>query len=504
LGGGAPARRPRVAQRHAGGRNFGDSAKPRASPASRWFTQNMLRSRGSAARPWTRLAASPLFVVSFASVLYACSDDSTGDDGNGGSSGSSGTSPAGGSSGAGGSAGTGAGTGGGGSGTGGAGGSGGSAGGGTGGSSGTSGTAGVNAGGAGSSGAGAGGDAGLGANGGASGGGSSGASGSAGDAGSAGNAGTGGGGGGTCPSGVTGQPTLTGTPTRVASVPPPDAFNMDNGNFGNVEGPVWIGDALYVSEMSYMAYDSQEQNVKMSRILKVTSDGTTTIHIADSGSNGIAVDANGDMIAAVHKDGTLTRFAMPSGTPATPVASMFMNARFNSPNDLAIRSDGNIYFSDPNHQAPNTPPQSATRAYRVAPGGAITPIPNEQSPDQLGNPNGITLSLNEDFLYVAAAVGRRYPVMADGSLGAGTDFPAISSGDGMVVDCAGNLYVARDQSVSVYTPDGTSIGSIPVPEVQSVTNVAFGGADRQTLYITGLGNQKGLFTYPLNLPGKPY
>jgi gluconolactonase len=157
------------------------------------------------------------------------------------------------------------------------------------------------------------------------------------------------------------------------------------------------------------------------------------------------------MIAAVHKDGTLTRFAMPSGTPATPVASMFMNARFNSPNDLAIRSDGNIYFSDPNHQAPNTPPQSATRAYRVAPGGAITPIPNEQSPDQLGNPNGITLSLNEDFLYVAAAVGRRYPVMADGSLGAGTDFPAISSGDGMVVDCAGNLYVARDQSVSVYT-----------------------------------------------------
>jgi gluconolactonase len=287
-------------------------------------------------------------------------------------------------------------------------------------------------------------------------------------------------------------------------VPPPDAFNMDNGNFGNVEGPVWIGDALYISEMGYMPYDQANQNVRMSRILKVTSDGTTTIHIADSGSNGLAVDANGDIVAAVHKDGTLTRYAMPSGTPATPIASMFMSARFNSPNDLAIRTDGNIYFSDPSHQAPNTLPQAATRAYRVAPGGEITPLPNAQAPDNLGQPNGVTLSLDENSLYVAASVGRRYPIMADGSVGAGVDFPAASNGDGMVIDCAGNLYVAHDQVVSVYDSEGGTIGTITVPELQSVTNVAFGGADHQTLYITGLGNQKGLFTLPLNLPGRPY
>jgi gluconolactonase len=202
---------------------------------------------------------------------------------------------------------------------------------------------------------------------------------------------------------------------------------------------------------------------------------------------------------------------MPSGMPGTPVASTFMSARFNSPNDLAIRSDGNIYFSDPPHQAPNTLPQPATLVYRVAPSGDITPIPNAEAPDQLGNPNGVTLSLNEDFLYVSASVGRRYPVMADGSLGAGTDFPATAGGDGMVIDCAGNLYVARDQGVSVYTPDGTSIGTITVSganalgqNIQSVTNVAFGGPDHQTLYITALGNGKGLFTLPLNLPGRPY
>jgi gluconolactonase len=308
----------------------------------------------------------------------------------------------------------------------------------------------------------------------------------------------------TCPSGLTGTPTLAGTPMRVASVPPPDSFNMNNGNFGNVEGPVWIDDALYVSEMSYMAYDQTNSNVKMSRILKVTSSGQASVHVADSGSNGLAVDANGDLVAAVHKDGSITRLPLPSGA-AVPVASVYMSSRFNSPNDLAIRSDGTIYFTDPNFQAPNSLPQAQTRVYRVAPGGQAEPIPTA-APDMFGNPNGITLSLAEDFLYVAAQTGRRYPVMTDGSIGAGQDFAAASGGDGMAIDCAGNLYVTKANSavVSVYEPSGDKIGDITVPDVQAVTNVAFGGAERKTLYITGLGNNKGLFTLTLDIPGRPY
>jgi gluconolactonase len=291
----------------------------------------------------------------------------------------------------------------------------------------------------------------------------------------------------------------------VAGVPPPDAFNMNNGTFGNIEGPVWIGDALYVSEMSNMAYDSQNSNVKMSRILKVTTAGETTIEIADSGSNGHAVDPDGNIVAAVHKDGSLTRYGLPGGTPATPLVTGFMNARFNAPNDVAIHTNGTMYFTDPNFQAPNNLPQAQTRAYRIAPGGSTAePIPNAQSPDQFGNPNGITLSLDEDYLYVAASNGRRYPVMADGTLGAGENFAAANGGDGMVIDCAGNLYVAKQGNVEVYRPDGSSIGNIPVPDVQSVTNVAFGGTDHQMLYITGLGNNKGLFQKPMNLPGRPY
>ena len=128
------------------------------------------------------------------------------------------------------------------------------------------------------------------------------------------------------------------------------------------------------------------------------------------------------------------------------------------------------------------------------------------SPDTIQNPNGVTLSLAEDYLYVAASTGKRYPVMDNGTLSAGEDFAATNGGDGMVIDCAGNLYVAKSNSanVEVYTPSGDPIGTIAVPEVQAVTNVAFGGSDHKTLYITGLGNEKGLFKLALDIPGRPY
>jgi gluconolactonase len=181
------------------------------------------------------------------------------------------------------------------------------------------------------------------------------------------------------------------------------------------------------------------------------------------------------------------------------LATSYMNARFNSPNDLAIRSDGNIYFSDPTYQAPSSRPQTMTRAYRRAPDGTVTALV-----DSLGNPNGVTLSLDEDFLYVAASSGKRFALMADGSAGPAQDYAPASGADGMVIDCAGNLYVAKSRAVEVYDPMGNSIGAISVSDVQSVTNLAFGGADRKTLYITGLGNNKGLFKVSLDIPGRPY
>lgn len=380
--------------------------------------------------------------------------------------------------------------------------------GGTGGASGSGGTTASGSGGGGSGGMPSAGQPGTGgaagSSGGTAGGGGVGVGGSAGASAGTGGQGTAGTSTGSCPSGITDTPTL-GPATRVASVPPPDSFNMNNGTFGNIEGPLWLGDALYVSEMGPDSYTSQDSNIKKSRILKVTPSGQTSIFIADSGSNGLASDADGNIVAAVHKDGSITRFAMPSGTPA-PIVGMYMGARFNSPNDLAIHSNGTIYFSDPSFQAPNTLPQAATRVYRVAAGGQTAePIPSASMPDTFNNPNGVTLSLAEDYLYVAASTGRRYPVMSDGTLGAGADYAPLDGGDGLAVDCAGNLYVAKSNqpNVVVYKPDGSMIGQVTA-DVQAVTNVAFGGADGKTLYVTGLGNNKGLFQLPLNIPGRPY
>ena len=148
-------------------------------------------------------------------------------------------------------------------------------------------------------------------------------------------------------------------------------------------------------------------------------------------------------------------------------------------------------------------PQAKTRAYRVPPGGQ----PEEIEPAvTLNQPNGMTLSKNRDFLYIAGNQLKKYPVMADGSLGPSSDFVAGGKGDGMVVDCGDNLYVATGTNVTVYSPTAQVLGTITVPGIQDITNVAFGGTDHKTLYVSGQGGKdaKGLFKIPMNVAGFPY
>lgn len=314
----------------------------------------------------------------------------------------------------------------------------------------------------------------------------------------------------TCPAGPFGAPIPSGaTPARIAGVPPSDAFNNTNNNFGIIEGPVWIGDALYVSEIGTASASPDggpPPPNPPSRILKLTLDGTVTVAFADSGSNGLAVDKDGNLYGAVHKDGSITRFDLTTGI-ATPVVTTYMGNRFDSPNDLSIRSDGNIYFSDPDYQAAPTRPQPMTGLYRGVPGSTVGQLIDAT----LSEPNGVTLSLDENTMYVASTGGiYKYPVMTDGSVGAGAVFAQSVNGDGMAIDCGGNLYVAEvnTSTVVVLSPSGTQIGDLSVPSgsVQSVSNVAFGGSDHKTLYITALGSgmQKGVFQVALSIPGMPY
>ena len=86
------------------------------------------------------------------------------------------------------------------------------------------------------------------------------------------------------------------------------------------------------------------------------------------------------------------------------MADKFNGKRFNAPNDLAVRSDGTIYMSDPTFNAPSPPPQGQTYVYRVSPGGEVEPIPSAADPDVFSNPNGVTLSLAEEGVRFCADV----------------------------------------------------------------------------------------------------
>jgi gluconolactonase len=309
-----------------------------------------------------------------------------------------------------------------------------------------------------------------------------------------------------CPAGTfSGNPIPAGAvPTRIAGAPPTaDAFNMYA--FGNVEGPVWLGDGLYFSDM-------KNGDLPPSRILKITESDVVSIFIADSGSNGLAVDMAGNLVTANHGKQGIVRFHMPDATPSTLV-STYGGKPFNCPNDLAIRSDGTIYFTDPTHQNEASPPQGGpsqgTRVYQLLPGASSATVIT----DYLNQPNGITLSLDEQTLIVDGGDGvKKYPITAGVVATTGTPFGPSDvtniNTDGMVLDCAGNLYVPVVSSTNLFViaPDGTKIGTIVVDGPSAVTNAAFGGSDHRMLYITGQGNdtQRGVFKMHMNFPGMPY
>jgi gluconolactonase len=306
-----------------------------------------------------------------------------------------------------------------------------------------------------------------------------------------------------CPPGPFGAPVPSGaTPQRIDGVPPADAFNKQGSDRTNIEGAVWIGNTLYVSEFPFTPAPA-------SRVLAIVpaasgTSATVSVAIADCGANGMAVDAQGNLVTTDHKLGAIVRYTFPLGTPATIVGT-YDGKRFNSPNDLAIRSDGTIYFSDPDYQAPSMHPQMQTRFYRVAPGSS-----EARAIEQRSQPNGVTLSPDEKTLYVAGSDGiLAYPVKDDGDIapGSGVRVSGFNGGaDGLAVDCAGNLYATSGQRVAVLSPSGMEIASIPVSGAESVTNVAFGGPERKTLFITSMGTntQRGVFRVELNVPGMPY
>lgn len=297
-----------------------------------------------------------------------------------------------------------------------------------------------------------------------------------------------------CTTGDVGAPTLDNLNVQVFSR---QADNVGGGF--NWEGVVWTDGALYWSQIADGSNVAQIHR-------KVPGQDTEYGFIADSGSNGLAIDANGDLVAATHlPSGQISRFALPGGT-RTLGAEQFNGQAFNSPNDLVIRSDGNIYFTDPSYQAGGNEPQPANRVYRISPSGDVSIV--DASYDQ---PNGVTLSPDGNTLYVAGGPLQAYPLDGQGVPGDPVTLNGgLNSPDGMTVDCAGNVYVAEygGRDVRVFSADGNDLGRINSDLFNSpITNVAFGGPDMRTLYISGPvngSNSGGIFSVEMSIPGMPY
>jgi gluconolactonase len=243
-----------------------------------------------------------------------------------------------------------------------------------------------------------------------------------------------------------------------------------------LEGPVWIGSTgtLYFS-------DTQPGE----RIFELTPPALVpALLIEASGSNGLALDSDDKLVVADQGNKRIVRVDPLTGM----VMAVVVPTGAFKPNDIIVRSDNNIYFTDPD-----------TGFYRVSPGGALTgPL------KQVNRPNGVVLSPDENTLYVGDVGNkqiRKFAVMPDGAVDTGSSqlFVTAKGGavDGMCVDCAGNLYASTSVGVEIYSPAAMALGTVPTG---FSSNCTFGGSDRKTLYVAARTLLKAV---PMTVPGLP-
>ncbi|KRA53985.1 gluconolactonase [Pseudoxanthomonas sp. Root65] len=289
-----------------------------------------------------------------------------------------------------------------------------------------------------------------------------------------------------CPADPGQAPTGELTATRVA------AAKVDDDQDRLYEGAVWKDGALYLSDFVHSGRFP-------SRIRRFTPPDRWETVVGDSGSNGLALDTEGHLIAATHDRKQVARVDLEDGS-RTALVSSFDGAPFNSPNDLVMAADGTLYFTDPDYQRKAAPGgQPLTRVYRHHEGKTTV------VDDTLRNPNGIALSPDGDTLYVAGGTDEgdvlRAYALRDGVPGPGRDLARINGGDGLAVDCLGNVYVTEhgERRVRVFSPAGEVLATIRVDA--NITNAAFGGQDRRTLFLTGAAS---LWSIDLDVAGLPY
>ena len=253
--------------------------------------------------------------------------------------------------------------------------------------------------------------------------------------------------------------------------------------FDWVEGPVWFGDA------NCLLFSDIPNN----RIMRWSPDTGISIYREPSNfSNGHTRDLQGRLISCEHGTRRVTRTEH-DGT-ITVIADSFEGKRLNSPNDVVVKSDGTIWFSDPhygimtNYEGHKSEQELPCHVYCVNPdAGSIAAVITD-----MNCPNGLAFSKDEKLLYVAdtgrmfsqdAQEMRVYDV-ADNACSNGRHFHTVDPGasDGFRLDSDGNVWTSAADGVHCIAPDGILIGKVLVPE--HVSNICFGGRAKQQLFIT--------------------
>jgi gluconolactonase len=254
------------------------------------------------------------------------------------------------------------------------------------------------------------------------------------------------------------------------------------------EGPAWFAAGRYLVW-------SDIPNNRMLRYVE-PSGRVSVFREPSNNSNGNTVDNQGRLVTCEHLTRHVTRTEIDGSISV--VAERWRGKRLNSPNDVVVKSDDSIWFTDPaygidsdNEGDRAAPEIDGCHVYRVGPSGTV-----ERVIDDMVRPNGLAFSPDESLLYVADTGVthkengprhiRRFAVSKDGkSVTGGEVFAKCEVGlfDGFRVDRQGRIWASTDEGVHCYDPDGTLIGTIQIPEI--VANVTFGGAKLNRLFICG-------------------
>jgi gluconolactonase len=255
------------------------------------------------------------------------------------------------------------------------------------------------------------------------------------------------------------------------------------------EGPAWFAAGRYLVW-------SDIPNNRMLRLNECNA-SVSVFRTPSQNSNGNTVDRQGRLITCEHLARRVTRTE--HNGSISVLADTYKGKRLNSPNDVVVKCDGSIWFTDPDYGLlydyegrRDKSEIGACHVYRISPDTGETTV----VADHFSKPNGLAFSPDERFLYISDTGCtheingpkhiKRMPVNPGGaSLGAPDVFATCTAGlfDGFRIDEAWRLWSSSAEGVHCYDPDGTLIGKIRIPEM--VANLCFGGKDLNRLFICG-------------------